>query len=492
MLTIHTVEQMREMDALLGASMPMDHVIDRAGYGVAMMASRILGRTYGAKVVVVVGKGNNGRDGRAAAKVLSGLGARVEIEPYEATGKFSHTEADLVIDAVFGFGFRGDFGGIANLGGARLLALDMPSGLDAQTGHASAATHEATFTVSLVAMKLGQLIGEGPRLCGETYLYPLAGSPSVEPAGWLVQPRDIDIADRDMASHKWSSALGVFAGSVGMSGAAVLSSGAAMRAGAGIVHLFSRDSSTPAIVSARVPEVVIRPVEFVAGPVGFEPMPELSKFAALVIGPGLGADAGAMLGWLADRYDGPLVIDADAVVALGQDPRLLARIAKRRSPSILTPHGGELERLIEGSPSQRDHYSLRQFALSHGVFLLVKGYPTKIYSPDGEFYVVAANGRALASAGTGDVLSGIIGARVASGRADAMTIAEAVMIHGLSAQVDPGPPLTSLDLLERIPAAMRFLSSARQGLWPESAFVPIGSRGPLYLLRQSKIDWERR
>ena len=492
MLTIHTVEQMREMDAQLGASMPMDHVIDRAGYGVAMMAATILGRTYGAKVVVVVGKGNNGNDGRAAAKVLSGLGARVVIEPYEATRSSATNQADLTIDAVFGFGFRGDFDGIANLGAARLLALDMPSGLDADTGGASAATHEAAFTLSLVAVKLGQLIGDGPRLCGETYLYPLGATPSVASAGWLVQPGDINIADKDMASHKWSSALGVFAGSAGMSGAAVLASGAGLRGGAGIVHLFSRDSSAPAIVSARIPEVVLRLVEFDADGGGFESPPDLSRFAALVVGPGLGADAGAMLGWLADRYDGPLVIDADAVVALGEDPRLLDRIAQRPSPSVLTPHGGELARLIKGAPSLRDHDSLKEFALKHRVFLLIKGYPTKIYSPNGELHVVAGNGRALATAGTGDVLSGIIGARVASGRLDAMTIAEAVMIHSLAALVPPGPPLTAFDLLERIPAAIRLLSSESREFWPESAFVPIGSQGPLYFPSQSKIDWALR
>ena len=488
MLPIHSVAQMREMDARLAADVPMERVIERAGFGVAALAARILRRSYGAKVLVVVGRGNNGNDGRAAAKVLSSLGARVVIEAYDPSARLSSAEADLVIDAVFGFGFHGDFDGLGEVGRAEMLALDLPSGLDADSGTACLATARASFTLSLLGLKLGQLINDGPRLCGETYLYPLHGSPRVDSVGSLVLPEDISILPRDVSSHKWSSGLAVFGGSVGMSGAAIMASSAALRAGAGIVHLFAQDPSTALAVAARFPEVVVRTPSFDREGGHFSGDLDLSKFRALVIGPGLGKDAGEILRAVSGIFPGPLVIDADAVVAIGEDPRLLGNVANRASPSILTPHAGELARLMNGIKGKLDHAALGEFAVRNGLVLLVKGFPTRIYSPDGRFYVVPSNGPALATAGTGDVLSGVIGARIAVGGSDALTVAEGVMIHGLAAQVNPGPPLTSMELLERIPEAMRLLRSSKH-FWSPGAFVPIGSRGPLYFAHQSNIEW---
>ena len=491
MLPVYDVQQMREMDARLAAASSLDAVIARAGYGIALLAVKMLGDAYGKRVSVLAGKGNNGNDGRAAARVLTAWGAKAEVLDYPDVDATRLAGADLVIDAVFGFGYRGDFPGIGAPPGVPLLAVDVPSGLEAASGRAAEATRAADVTLSLVGLKAGQLLGDGPALMGETYLYRLVGElPEVETSGRLVEPEDIRMARRSIASHKWSTGLAVLAGSAGMMGAAAFASAAALAGGAGIVHLLTEDPSSANLAMASLASGTVSVSARFTGS-GWEPEPDLSRYKAIIIGPGRGKRAGAELSVLARRYAGPVVVDADAITAIASDPRLAGLIAERSGPTVLTPHGAELSRLAKALDSGTDHDSLARLAARGGFHLLVKGYPTRVYTPSGGFLAIPANGPALASAGTGDVLAGLRGARLAQGGDIEAAICEAVVAHGLAAQLEGTEPATASRVLARVPEAVEILRAFPARKW-SVPFHPVGAHGPLYFPSQSRIDWRRR
>ena len=491
MLPIYDVQQMREMDARLAAASSLDAVIDRAGYGIALLALKMLGAAYGKRVAVLAGKGNNGNDGRAAARVLGNWGAKAEVQDYPDVDTARLAGADLVIDAVFGFGFRGDFPGIGAPNGIPLLAVDVPSGLGATDGRACESTRAADVTLSLVGLKAGQLMGDGPGLMGETYLYRLVGDvPAVVPSGRLIEPEDIRISRRPVTSHKWSTGMAVLAGSAGMMGAAAFTAAAALAGGAGIVHLLAEDPAAANLAMAPLASGTVSVGARFDGS-GWEPAPDLNRYKAIVIGPGRGKGAGAELAALAKGFAGPLVIDADAITAIAADPHLAGLIAGRAGATVLTPHGAELSRLAKALGMGTDHDSLTRWAVSGGFHLLVKGYPTRVYTPSGGFMAIPANGPALASAGTGDVLAGLLGARLAQGGATEAAISEAVVAHGLAAQLEGTEPATASRVLARVPEALEMLRAFQPRKWP-APFHPVGSRGPLYFPSQSSIDWSRR
>ncbi len=491
MLPIYDVRQMKEMDARLAAASSIEATIARAGYGIATLAARMLGGAYGKRVSVLAGKGNNGNDGREAARFLGSWGAKVEVQDYPEIDRKRLAEAQLVVDAVFGFGFHGDFPGIEAPEGVPLLAVDVPSGLDAGSGRASAATRPADVTLALVGMKAGQLLGDGPRLMGETYLYRLVGGvPEVETSGRLVEPEDIHISARSVETHKWSTGVAALAGSPGMMGAAAFACAAALAGGAGIVHLFAEDPSAANLAMAPLASGVVS-VGAVFNGSGWEPESRLSRYKAVVIGPGRGPEAGAELAVLAQSYEGPIVIDADAITAIAAEPGLARLFARRRDAAVLTPHAAELSRLANALGVGTDHGSLAGMAAQLDVFLLVKGFPTRVYTPSGDFLAIPANGPALASAGTGDVLSGLLAARLAQGGDAETAICEAVVIHGLAAQLEGTEPVTAAKLLGRIPDALETLRSFPARMW-SAPFRPVGAGGPLYFQKQSGIDWSRR
>ena len=489
MFGIYSTDQMRELDQQLMAKRSLHEIIDRAGYGIANLAGRILKVPYGKTVVVLSGTGNNAKDGLAAARVLTRMGAKVLIEPVTRFKSLKIPSADLVIDAVLGFGFRGEFSGIGSLGGQKILSIDVPSGIDADSGIASPNTSPANFTVSLVGLKPGLFLGDGPRLCGETYLYSAVEFPKdLEPAGWFVAPQDVSLVRRDFESHKWSAGVAVFAGSTGMAGAAALACGAAMRSGAGIVHLMSAEPSASFGPLYEDPEIVLSNSRWDSKDNRFDPELDLSRFKSVVIGPGLGEYSREILRHLLGRFDGPMVIDADALSGVAQDPKLLEAIRNRVGETVLTPHAGELSKLMRAANSGTSHSAFVEFARSHMLYLLVKGFPTRIYGPDGKYHVVASNGSNLASAGTGDVLSGIIGARLAASDRSGASIVDAAMIHGLASQLSPNDSLTANDLVKQIPGAISLLSRWPQA-WNSAPFVPIQATGPLCFSSQSQIDW---
>lgn len=425
---------------------PVETLIERAGAAVAREALDLLGGAYGRRVVVLAGKGNNGADGRAAARRLERRGVRVQvIEALDALA--SLPPCDLVIDAAYGTGFRGEY--VApQVGDAPVLAVDIPSGVSGLTGEASGRVLAATRTVTFAALKPGLLLHEGAALAGEVVVADI-GLPAGSEVG-LVQRDDVRawLRPRPIDGHKWNAAVLVLAGSPTMPGAAHLAAAAAQRAGAGMVRV-----GTPGLADDRG-----RPVESVGlelPHVAWEgSLGELTRFGALVIGPGLGRDPGTAESIRAtlERVDLPAVIDADALAALGSrlDPAHRARAAH----SVLTPHDGEYAALL-GHPPEVDRIAAaRSLAAASGSVALLKGSTTVVAHPDGAARIVTTGDARLATAGTGDVLSGVIGALLARGLSAIDAASAGAWLHGRAAQHGPAVGLVASDLLDLLPDAL--------------------------------------
>ena len=334
MIPVVTAEQMRAADAAaLSAIDDGWTFIRRAGHATAGVARTMMSGAYGRRVVVIAGKGNNGNDGRVAAERLAEWGASVRIvDAAEAHGKFiDGRTADLVIDAAYGIGFRGTWSPPIVFD-VPVLAVDIPSGLDATTGVVNGGVLVADRTVTFAALKSGMVLGDGPSVCGEIDIVdvgiPL--EPGAEPDTYLVEASDVRrwLPPRDRQSHKWSHGLRVVAGSPGMTGAASLVCASAMRAGAGIVHLSTRGD----VNGAQFPtEVVHRALphsdwaDFLS--------PDARRFGALVIGPGLGRgdDVALELREVLANVALPAVVDGDGI-AESVDPRGVTALSRAAPP----------------------------------------------------------------------------------------------------------------------------------------------------------------
>ena len=234
MIPVLTPEEMAEVDR--SAPEPVEVLIGRAGSATARAARRMLGGSYGRRVVVVAGKGNNGADGREAARLLAARGVRVRvIEAAEAPDRLP--PSDLVIDAAYGTGFRGEYKA-PDAGGAPVIAVDIPSGVNGLTGEAPEGAVHATRTVSFAALKPGLVLHPGRLRSGDVELADIGLDVSGARIG-VVEPSDVAawLPDRAPDAHKWKSAVWVAAGSPGMTGAAQMCARSALRAGAGSVRL---------------------------------------------------------------------------------------------------------------------------------------------------------------------------------------------------------------------------------------------------------------
>ncbi|MGA2931131.1 MAG: NAD(P)H-hydrate dehydratase [Acidimicrobiales bacterium] len=463
MRAVLTRDEMRAADAAALDTVSHETLVTRAGTAVAHAALRMLGGAYGRRVVVVVGKGSNGADGRVAASVLSRRGARVRvIEAADAPGGEELPPCDLVVDGAYGTGFRGSYDAPAAPAGAGVLAIDIPSGVDADSGEAPGDAVRADRTVTFAALKPGLLQDDGPRLSGTVEVADIGiGFPT---------PRALLVGDADVATllparprqvNKWTNAVGVAAGSAGMEGSAILCTRGAMAAGAGMIRLGS-----PGDPGAAWPTEAVRmhlPADGWAGAF----LEATAKCKAVVVGPGLGtgdAAAGEIRAVLA-AVPVPLVIDADALTALGDAASARMLLDKRDAPSILTPHDGEYAR-IAGSPPGADRLdAARRLAASTGAVVLLKGPLTAVAAPASapDVLLAAAGGPALATAGSGDVLSGIIAAFCARGLGALEAAALAAHAHGRAASLGPSQGLVSGDLPGLLAELLSSLSEAGTG-----------------------------
>ena len=458
MLPIVTPDEMRAIDA--AAPEPADVLIERAGWAVARTATRMLGGTYGRTVHVIVGHGNNGADGRVAARILSARGAAVQVYPVDELPEVLGA-ADLVIDAAFGTGFHGTWRP-PDVGDSPVLAVDIPSGVDARTGAATeGGVLAADRTVTFAALKPGQLFPPGRDLVGEIEVADIgldagfdARFESGTASAHLLEADDVAawLPWRSSNAHKWGAAVRVIAGSPTMQGAAALAAAGAQRAGAGIVHV-----STPGVGDAgRLPlEAVLRPLP----PAGWagEALRSFDRFHALVLGPGLGRndDTAASTRHVAVNSPLPVVIDGDGLFALAWNADGAAALLRRReSPTVLTPHDGEYEMLTGTRPGLDRIAAARRLAADAQCVVLLKGPATVVAQADGQVLVVTAGDERLATAGTGDVLAGIIGAFMAMKIEPFEAAAMAAWVHGRAAMAGTAVGFVAGDLPALLPAVL--------------------------------------
>jgi NAD(P)H-hydrate epimerase len=432
MLPVLSRDEMRAADAAALAEVSHATLVNRAGTAVGQAALRMLGGAYAARVTVLAGKGSNGADALVAADLLARRGARVTV--IGATdGPASLPPCDLVIDGAYGTGFHGAYDAPELAPGTPVLAIDIPSGIDADSGQAPGRATVATRTVTFAALKPGLLQGDGPAHAGtvEVVDIGIALGPS---AVALMEDADLSTepAPRPASTHKWASAVAICAGSPGMEGSAILCSRGAMAAGAGMVRLGS-----PGDPAAAWPAEVVRAsLPAVGWATAF--LNAATKCRAGVIGPGLGTDqaTAAEIRSVIEHFDHPLVIDADALRALGDAESARALLATRTAPTVLTPHDGEYARLAGAAPGPDRVAAARLLAERLGCIVLVKGPLTAVARPGGgpaSVLLSAAGTPALATAGTGDVLSGIIAAFMARGTEAQLAAALGAHAHGRAA-----------------------------------------------------------
>jgi NAD(P)H-hydrate epimerase len=447
-----SVDEMRAADARTAVA--EGELISRAGTAVAREALALLGGGgYGRRVVVVAGKGNNGADGRVAARRLAARGAKVEV--VAAAGRDGSApvlrRCDLVIDAAYGTGFQGSYAA-PDPRGAPVLAVDIPSGVDGDTGWAGEEAVQAVVTVTFAALKPGLLLGSGPTHAGRVTVADI-GLDIGEPQAAVVEDADVAawLPPRSREAHKWDRAVWVVAGSPGMGGAAVLCARAAQRAGAGMVRVGS-----PGVGAADHPagEAVARtlPATGWAG----EVLADLERFGSVVVGPGLGQrpEMAEALAEMVRASAVPVVVDADGLNALGSGRGLRAVIGAAKVPVVLTPHDGEFARLQGGPPGRDRIRSAQSLAAATGAVVLLKGSATVVADPDGAVLLAVAGDARLATAGTGDVLAGVIGAFLAAGLAPLRAAALAAHVHGRAASLGPKVGLVAGDVVDLLPRVL--------------------------------------
>lgn len=450
----------------LASETPVETLMDRAGYGVALAAAR-MGAGYGSRVAVLAGRGNNGGDAYVAARYLRERGADVTVHALGfPKGEHSParkaaaaaslagvrmvdldapTDVDLVIDGLFGTGFHGTLPDEVvgwTTTEAPVLAIDVPSGLDGLHGTTDGPAFTATRTVTFDARKVGHLVGEGPERCGTVEVHPI-GLPDPDPEFWICEDADAPVPARRRDDHKWSvGSVAVVGGSTGLVGAAVMAASSALEFGAGAVRLIT-PGGLRSEAAAGQPGLM---TDGIGTGDAFAPdetgriLDAVGRFDVLVLGPGIGKGRSGVVERIMGRWNRPLVLDADGINGASVDA-LKGRVA----PTIITPHAGEFERLTGEAASHTAAFGLAE---ATGAVVVLKGSPTFIAGS--ERWVVASGGPELATIGTGDVLAGMIGALVARGLPLEVAARSAAHRHGQAGQALAGTGVTATALLDEI------------------------------------------
>jgi NAD(P)H-hydrate epimerase len=460
-IPVVTVAEMGAIDEEAHATVAHQTLVDRAGTAVAAAALRLLGGAYGRHVVVVAGKGSNGADGRVAAARLRRRGARVVVvEAADAPDRLARQgDVDLVVDAAYGTGFRGTYRAPSVPAGVPVLAVDIPSGIDGDTGEACGEPLRADVTVTFAALKPGLLQGDGPLLAGRIEVVDI-GLDVDRARLWVVEDADVVrlLPVRPREAYKWQSAVAVVAGSPGMTGAAELCAHAAYRAGAGMVRLGVPGADQSLLTAGEAVSV-----ELAAGDWAEAARDMVTRCRSLVVGPGLGRadDTGVQVRALVSGVTVPVVVDADGLFALGTGPAIAEVVGRRAGAgAVLTPHDGEFARLAGHPPGPDRIGAARSLAAETGAVVLLKGPTTVVAEPGGTALLVTAGSPRLATAGTGDVLSGAIGAFVARGLPLVEAAGLAAHVHGRAADLGPPEGLVAGDLADLLG---RWLSDIRRG-----------------------------
>ncbi|MEO8602297.1 MAG: NAD(P)H-hydrate dehydratase, partial [bacterium] len=481
-----TAAEMRALDAATIAAGTPGHVLmERAGQGAVRVLLEAFPplRRKGRRVLVVAGKGNNGGDGFVVARLLRARGLVVEVvlladvaavsgdaarnlnawrrgrgrivEISDAGGlaqlAASAARADLIVDAIFGTGLNSPVQGLPaqaieliNGCGVPVLAIDIPSGLDADTGLPLGSCVQAAATATFGFAKIGQALYPGAELCGRLAVVDIGLLPAAiaaaPPRAALLDAAQVGrlVPRRRRDAHKGNAGhVLIIAGSFGKTGAAQLAARAAGRVGAGLVTIVAPASLYP-IYAAGVLEAMTEAVDDDGGCIRFAPdrlTALVAGKAAVVIGPGVGTHAGAAdtVDWLLANLRVPLLLDADALTLVA---RRLDRLRATAAPTVLTPHPGEMSRLTGADTAsvQADRAGVaRRFAAERGCTLLLKGARTVIADAAGALWINPTGNPGMASGGMGDVLAGAIGGLLAQGLSVSEAARLGAYVHGMVA-----------------------------------------------------------
>jgi NAD(P)H-hydrate epimerase len=511
-LPVFTAAEMRALDtrAIRDLGIPGPRLMDRAGTGAAALIARWLAPIRGKTVVVVCGKGNNGGDGFVVARRLKARGAAVRVllvgrredvrgDAADALGRWrGRVEeigdasglaralgvADLIVDALLGTGVSGAARGPvaaaieainrAGAGGVPVVALDLPSGLDSDRGALLGPTVKAWRTVTFGGLKRSLLLPPAAAQAGAVEIGDI-GVPAEEAhrgiTTWRLEAADVRpyFPPRDLDAHKGRFGhLLVVAGSLGKTGAAALAGRAALRSGVGLCTIATPASQQP-IVATQVPEYMTEALpETVAQSLSLKAKDRVLELArrmdAVALGPGLSLDPEArdLARVLIRELERPMVVDADGLSALAGHLDLLRHAA---GPRALTPHPGEMARMLGATVEavQADRIEVtRTFARDHGVAIALKGANTVIAGPDGHVAINPTGNPGLAKGGSGDVLTGIVGALLAREIEPTAALWAGCYLHGLAGDAaarERGEySMLATDIIESLPAALRALA----------------------------------
>jgi NAD(P)H-hydrate epimerase len=513
-----TADEMRTLDRLTIEHGTPGHVLmERAGRGATQVLLECFPRLRrkGRRAVIVIGKGNNGGDGLVIARLLRQRGVRTDVVVLGRAADLSGDaernlrayrrgktglhelgesaelsllerllgSADVVVDAIFGTGLTKPVRGLQadaieliNASGVPVFAVDIPSGLNSDTGLPMGTAIQAEATATFGFAKVGQALYPGVRHCGRLAVVdiglaaeaieahpPHAALLDAASAGRLVPVRQPD-AHKGDAGH-----VLIIAGSFGKTGAAQLAARAAGRAGAGLVTLVAPASLYP-VYAAGALEVMTEALPDDDGRIQFDEVrlaALLDGKTAVVIGPGIGTHDGAArtVRWLLANSELPIVVDADAITVLARDA---AALRVSRAKPLLTPHPGEMSRLLGGVTAavQADRAGVaRRFASEHRCTLVLKGARSVIAAADGWLWVNPTGNPGMASGGMGDVLSGLLGGLLAQGLSTAEAARLGVYVHGAVADriaADGEIGLLASDLIGGIRQGLHALRSDLQ------------------------------
>ncbi len=484
MRPVVTPAEMAAIDA--EAPEPVEELIERAAWAVAREAVAMLDHSpYGKRIAVLAGKGNNGADGRGAVVHLERRGARCTVIDIGAGSSddsgqrvdLSNLRFDLIIDACFGTGLTRPFdadGLPVTVGDTPVLSVDIPSGVDGLSGAELGRAVQANRTVTFAAEKPGLLLHPGRALAGEIIVADIGldcsrasifhlGLDDVM-RGW---PR------RAVDGHKWRQAVAVIGGSPGMTGAPALASMAALRAGAGYVTQSIPGSHGSGEVGPTEPREAVRVP--VSQDWSGEVVATIDRHGAVVVGPGLPAtnEGGEQVARYLAETTTPSVLDAGALTSLAARGEIDAVFAKAAATHVLTPHEGEFATLNGSAPGEDRIADTRALAARLGAVVLLKGPTTVIAEPGGRVLLSTAGDARLATAGTGDVLSGVIAAGLAGGLEPLFAAGLGAELHGRAALRGPSVGLTALDLPPAISAVLSDLKHRSREVppgrfWPRS------------------------
>ncbi len=498
-MQVLTVAAMRRVDAAaIDGGIPGRRLMEAAGTAVAERAAMRL--PEGGRVLVLCGPGNNGGDGFVAARLLAERGYAVDLRllgerealtgdaalaseawtgPVQAALGDALQPCDLVIDALFGAGLSRDLDGAArtlveavNASGRPVLAVDVPSGVDGDTGAVRGVAIRAVETVTFVAFKPGHLLQPGRSLCGHRHLADIgAGQAALEAGRTAATPPLYRNGPELWAptfprltgeSHKYTRGHAlILSGPATKTGAARLAARGALRVGAGLVTLASPQAAL-AENAAQLTAIMLRPCETADD---LDDMLTDERLNVVLAGPGLGIGEPTRERIAVAAAAGRgLVLDADALTSFaGQAPLLAAHLADGHAQAILTPHEGEFTRLFSGTEATAEGSDkvarTRAAAALTGAVVVLKGSDTVIASPDGRAAINDHGSPYLGTAGSGDVLGGLIAGLLAQGMPPFEAAAAGVWLHG-DAGLRHGPGLIAEDLPDLMPAVLRGLLDA--------------------------------